>query len=54
MSDYVSAFDWEMNFISPEEHLDDIDWTATLEGPIDDSYGLVWNQDPVPAQPNKG
>lgn len=48
MSDYVSDFDWEM------QHLEEIDWTAYLEGPTDDIFGPVWNDDPVPEQPDEG
>lgn len=54
MSDYVSAFDWEMNFISPEERFEEIDWTANYEGLMDVTFGLVWNENPVSEQPNKG
>jgi hypothetical protein len=41
MSDYVSAFDWEMRFISPEEPLEEPDWTAEYEGLMDDASGLT-------------
>lgn len=54
MSDYVSAFEWEMNFISPTEHLEEVDWTATLEGSMDDIFGPVWDLNPVSAQPDEG
>ena len=35
-------------------HLEEIDWTATLGGPTDDIFGLVWNEDHVPEQPDSG
>jgi hypothetical protein len=43
-----------MNFISPTEQLEDADWTANLQEPIDDTFGLVWKEDPASAQPNEG
>ncbi|KAE8822012.1 hypothetical protein PTNB85_08476 [Pyrenophora teres f. teres] len=54
MSDYVSAFDWEMRFISPEEHLKEPDWTAEYEGLMDDAFGLTWSENPSLEQPDEG
>ena len=54
MSDYVSAFDWEMRFISPEEHLEEPDWTAEYRGLMDDAFGLTWSENPDLEQPNEG
>jgi hypothetical protein len=54
MSDYVSAFDWEMNFILPEEQLKELDWTADYEGLMDDTFGLAWTENPAPEQPVEG
>ncbi|CAN9188079.1 unnamed protein product [Alternaria alternata] len=54
MSDYVSAFDWEMRFISPEEHLEEPDWTAEYEGLMDDAFGLTWSENPGLEQPDEG
>lgn len=54
MSDYVSAFDWEMRFISLEEPLEEPDWTAEYEGLMDDASGLTWSENPGLEPPDEG
>jgi hypothetical protein len=54
MLDNVSAFNWEITFISPDEYLGELNWTAEYEGLVDDTFGLVWDKDPIPESPTKG
>lgn len=54
MSDYVSAFDWEMRFISPEEPIEEPDWTAEYEGLMDNAFGLIWSENPGLEQLDEG
>lgn len=54
MSEPVSSFDWEINFVTPQENLEELDWTTEYERLMNDSVGLVWTENPVLEQFNNG
>lgn len=43
-----------MNFTSPRESLEKLNWTAGYEGLTDDPFGTVRSENPVLEQPNEG
>ena len=52
MSDYISAFDWEINFIPPQEHLNGLDLTPSYAELMHDREQTPWNDRPVIEWPN--